>query len=115
MSSSSSLLWPDGTLLDPLPYLQGLYQLIPPQRLAFILKRTARQSRRRRRLPADAVAFGSFNLDFEGEQWQTLDELLARVGVPGALDEMRSSFLEDSDGALTEEQLDALLGGEVGY
>jgi hypothetical protein len=34
-----------------------LYQLIPPERLAFILDRTARRSRRRRRLPAGSVAW----------------------------------------------------------
>jgi Insertion element 4 transposase N-terminal/Transposase DDE domain len=43
--------------LDPLPFLHGLYQLIPPERLAFILQRTARQSLRRRRLPAASVAW----------------------------------------------------------
>src|SRR5215470_3286857 len=43
--------------LDPLPYLQGLYQLIPAERLAFILDRTRRQSQRRRRLPASSVAW----------------------------------------------------------
>lgn len=42
---------------DPLPYLQGLYQLIPAARLAFILQRTGRQSRRHRRLPASSVAW----------------------------------------------------------
>lgn len=42
---------------DPLPYLQGLYQLIPTERLAFILERTARHARRRRRLPAPSVAW----------------------------------------------------------
>jgi hypothetical protein len=42
---------------DPLDYLQGLYQLIPEERLAFILARTGRQSRRRRRLPAGSVAW----------------------------------------------------------
>jgi hypothetical protein len=34
-----------------------LYQLIPAERLAFILERTGRQSRRHRRLPAPAVAW----------------------------------------------------------
>jgi hypothetical protein len=34
-----------------------LYQLIPAERLAFILDRTRRQSRRRRRLPAPSVAW----------------------------------------------------------
>jgi hypothetical protein len=48
---------PFGDGLDPLPYLQGLYQLVPPERLAYILDRTARQSRRRRRLPASSVAW----------------------------------------------------------
>jgi Insertion element 4 transposase N-terminal/Transposase DDE domain len=42
---------------DPLCYLQGLYQLIPEDRLAFILGRTGRQSRRCRRLPAPSVAW----------------------------------------------------------
>jgi Insertion element 4 transposase N-terminal/Transposase DDE domain len=42
---------------DPLCYLQGLYQLIPEDRLAFILQRTGRQSQRRRRLPAPSVAW----------------------------------------------------------
>jgi Insertion element 4 transposase N-terminal len=42
---------------DPLCYLQGLYQLIPEDRLAFILDRTGRQSQRRRRLPASSVTW----------------------------------------------------------
>jgi hypothetical protein len=42
---------------DPLPFLQGLYQLIPEERLAFILQDTGRQSRRFRRLPASSVAW----------------------------------------------------------
>src|SRR5579859_5956560 len=42
---------------DPLPFLQGLYQLIPEERLAFILEHTGRQSRRYRRLPASSVAW----------------------------------------------------------
>jgi hypothetical protein len=42
---------------DPLPFLQGLYQLIPEERLAFILERTGRQSQRQRRLPAASVAW----------------------------------------------------------
>lgn len=44
-------------LADPLPYLQGLYQLIPAERLAFVLQQTARDSGRRRRLPATSVAW----------------------------------------------------------
>jgi hypothetical protein len=42
---------------DPLCYLEGLYQLIPADRLAFILDRTGRQSQRRRRLPASSVTW----------------------------------------------------------
>src|SRR5262249_15257636 len=42
---------------DPLDYLQGLYQLIPEDRLALILDRTGRQSQRRRRLPASSLAW----------------------------------------------------------
>ena len=41
---------------DPLPFLQGLYQLIPENRIAAISDRTDRQSRRNRRLPARSVA-----------------------------------------------------------
>ena len=36
------------SLGDPVPYLRGLYQLIPEERLAFILRRAGRQSRLRR-------------------------------------------------------------------
>ena len=42
---------------DPLRYLQGLYQLLPQERLASILELTGRQSQRRRRLPASSVAW----------------------------------------------------------
>src|SRR5512135_1584710 len=40
---------------DPLPYLRGLSQLVPEQRLAAILSRCGRASQRRRRLPAESV------------------------------------------------------------
>ncbi len=46
-----------GLIADPIPYVRGLYQLIPEERLAAILSRTGRQSERRRRLPADSVAW----------------------------------------------------------
>jgi hypothetical protein len=42
---------------DPLPYLRGLYQLLPAERLDFILHQTGRHSQRLRRLPAAAVAW----------------------------------------------------------
>jgi hypothetical protein len=40
---------------DPTPFLQGLYDLLPPERIDFVLGQTGRRSVRRRRLPADAV------------------------------------------------------------
>ena len=46
-----------GLVADPIPYVRGLYQLIPEGRLAAILSRTGRHSERRRRLPADSVAW----------------------------------------------------------
>src|SRR3954452_2561974 len=45
----------DDLARDPLPFVRGLYQLIPEGRLAAILTRTARSSERRRCLPADSV------------------------------------------------------------
>ena len=42
------LAWDDPTN-DPLPYVRGLYRLIPEARLAAILTRTARASERRTR------------------------------------------------------------------
>ena len=45
---------------DPLPFVRGLFQLIPEQRLAAILTRTAKSSERRRRLPADSVIWLDF-------------------------------------------------------
>src|SRR3954466_15641344 len=48
---------PASLTLDPLPYVRGLYRLIPERRLAAILTRSGRTSQRRRRLPADSVAW----------------------------------------------------------
>src|SRR3954464_5376658 len=42
---------------DPLPYVRGLYQLIPEGRLAAILSRTGRASERRRGRPAESVTW----------------------------------------------------------
>lgn len=51
---------------DPTPFLRGLYDLLPPDRISHILTATGRQSRRVRRVPADAttrlvVALGLFS------------------------------------------------------
>ena len=43
----------DDSAFDPLPYVRGLYQLIPEGRLDAILSRTGRSSERRRRLPQE--------------------------------------------------------------
>jgi hypothetical protein len=62
---------------DPLPYVRGLYQLIPEGRLAAILSRTGRSSERRRRLPADSVvwlvvAMALFAADSIPKVWRRL-------------------------------------------
>lgn len=66
--------------------------------------------------PADTVAFVSIDLDQESAQWQQVDELLGRVGVPNALDDARAAILADKSAAgsqLSEADLDALFGGEM--
>ena len=62
---------------DPLPYVSGLKRLIPEQRLAAILTRTARLSVRRRSLPADCViwlviAMALFAADSIPKVWRRL-------------------------------------------
>jgi hypothetical protein len=67
----------DDPVKDPLPYVRGVYQLIPEQRLAAILSRTARSSERRRSLPADSViwlviAMALFAADSIPKVWRRL-------------------------------------------
>jgi hypothetical protein len=67
----------DNLFQDPLPFVRGLYQLIPEHRLAAILTRTARASERRRRLPADSViwliiAMALFAADSIPKVWRRL-------------------------------------------
>jgi hypothetical protein len=62
---------------DPLPYLRGLSQLVPEQRLAAILSRCGRASQRRRRLPAESVvwlviAMALFAADSIPKVWRRL-------------------------------------------
>lgn len=64
-------------------------------------------------VPADAVAYSVFSLDLESDQWQQVDELLGRLGVPNALDQFRDEALTGAEDEPTEEEFDALLGGEV--
>jgi hypothetical protein len=47
----------DDSVANPLPYIRGLYQLIPEGRRAALLSRTGRSSERRRCLPADSVVW----------------------------------------------------------
>jgi hypothetical protein len=67
----------DNLSQDPLPFVRGLYQLIPEQRLVAILTRTARSSERRRCLPADSViwlviAMALFATDSIPKVWRRL-------------------------------------------
>src|SRR3954466_1063517 len=62
---------------NPLPFVRGLFRLIPEQRLAAILTRTARASERRRSLPADSViwlviALALFAADSIPKVWRRL-------------------------------------------
>jgi Insertion element 4 transposase N-terminal len=82
---------------DPLPFVRGLFQLIPEQRLAAILTRTAKSSERRRRLPADSViwlviAMALFAADSIPKVWRRLFSTagatraacrVGRTGPPG--------------------------------
>ena len=83
---------------------------------------TARDAAAQTALPATAAAapettalYYAIDLDFAGDQWQQVETLLARAGVPDALDLGRESILEESEesGDFTEADLDALLGGEM--
>lgn len=65
--------------------------------------------------PEATVLFQSLDLDREGTQWQLTEELLARVGLPDALDLWEEAILEEgaAAGDFTQADLDALLGGEM--
>src|SRR3954466_1661000 len=68
---------PASLTLDPLPYVRGLYRLIPERRLAAILTRSGRTSQRRRRLPAESVvwlvvAMALFAADSVPKVWRRL-------------------------------------------
>ena len=52
-ASAGPDLYPD----DPLPYLQGLYEVVPWERIIYILTQTGRASKRNRRLPAPSVTW----------------------------------------------------------
>lgn len=67
--------------------------------------------------PADSVVYYELDLDFDGEQWQQADALLARVGVPNALETWKQEMITEGEasGDFSEADMDALLGGEVAF
>ena len=67
-------------------------------------------------VPANALLYGAVDLDMESAQWLQVEELLSRLGMPNALDELHSDMLDDADNdEMTEEELAAFLGGEAGF
>lgn len=70
-------LTPASAAAAPLPYVRGLYRLVPEQRLAAILSRCGRASQRRRRLPAESIvwlviAMALFAADSIPKVWRRL-------------------------------------------
>jgi hypothetical protein len=65
--------------------------------------------------PESSVIFWTFDLNRDSAQWQQTEELLGRIGIPNALDTWEQETLKEGSkkNQLTQEQLDALLGGEV--
>jgi hypothetical protein len=65
--------------------------------------------------PATTALYLEIDLDLEGMQWQQAETLLARAGLPNALDLGQNAMLQESapDGDLSAADLDALFGGEM--
>jgi hypothetical protein len=65
--------------------------------------------------PESSVIFWTFDLNRDSAQWQQTEELLGRIGIPNALDMWEQETLKEGSkkNQLTQEELDALLGGEV--
>lgn len=65
--------------------------------------------------PESSVIFWTFDLNRDSAQWKQTEELLGRIGFPNALDMWEQETLKQGSkkNQLTQEQLDALLGGEV--
>src|SRR3954468_6193527 len=65
--------------------------------------------------PESSVIFSTFDLNRDSAQWQQTEELLRRIGFPDALDMWEQETLKEGSkkNQLTQEELDALLGGEV--
>lgn len=67
-------------------------------------------------VPEDALFYLSVELDLSADQWTQADDLLTRAGAPGALQQLRSSILDDTGLATPTagEEADPLFGGELG-
>jgi hypothetical protein len=65
--------------------------------------------------PESTLIYHRIDLDRDGEQWQQVEELLARVGVPDALSTFEDELLAEGaqQGDFTQADLDALFGGEM--
>ena len=65
--------------------------------------------------PDSTVLYHEIDLDREGAQWQQVEELLGRVGLPDALDMWEEELLAEGarKGDFTQADLDALFGGEM--
>lgn len=111
---------------DPLPFVRGLFQLIPEQRLAAILTRTARTSERRRRLPADSViwlviAMALFAADCIPKVWRRLhptrdepeptDSAFAQARQRLGVAALRQLFLETARPIATHQTVGAFYRG----
>ena len=86
--------------------------LLPAQAQAAAAPVTAKAA------PAGTAIFAELNTDLDSPQWQQAGELMARLGVPDALDQVRAAAV-DTHGEQgmgqppTPDQLEALLGGEM--
>jgi hypothetical protein len=110
----------------PLPYVSGLKPLIPEERLAAILARTARSSVRRRLLPAEYViwliiAMGLFAADSILKVWRRLhptrdepeptDSAFSRTRRRLGVTLLRRLFLETARPMATHETIGASYRG----
>jgi Insertion element 4 transposase N-terminal len=111
---------------DPLLFVRGLFQLIPEQRLAAILTRTAKSSERRRRLPADSViwlviAMALFAADSIPKVWRRLhptrdepeptDSAFAQARQRLGVAPLRQLFLETARPMATHQTVGAFYRG----
>lgn len=99
----------------PLVALLLVLSLTVPAWLAGTARAQSTLPRTASAAPASTALFAEVNLETSGPQWQQAQALLARVGVPNALDLWREQMLKKGErrGDFTAADLDALLGGEM--